>query len=54
MLEMARLVTRQSYLLVAMAVLVVGGFGMMGLQLRAISADTKAIAAMLQEMRRER
>jgi hypothetical protein len=49
LLEVARLVSLQSKLLVVMAGAMVVGLVVLGLQLRAVSADLKAIAAMSAE-----
>ena len=52
LLEVAHLVSLQSTLLVMMAGVMVVGLVMLGLQLRAVSADLKAIAAMSAEVLR--
>jgi hypothetical protein len=52
LLEVTRLVSLQSKLLVVMAGAMVVGLVMLGLQLRAVSADLKAIAAMTAEVLR--
>jgi hypothetical protein len=52
LLEVARLVSVQSQLLVVVAGAMLVGLVVLGLQLRAISADLKAIAAMTAEVLR--
>ena len=52
LLEVARLVSVQSKLLVVMAGAMLVGLVVLGLQLRAVSADLKAIAAMTAEVLR--
>lgn len=52
LLEVARLVSVQSKLLVVVAGAMLVGLVVLGLQLRAISADLKAIAAMTAEVLR--
>jgi hypothetical protein len=53
LVEVAHLVSYQSTLLVVMIVFMVTGLVVLGLQLRAVSADLKAIAAMTAEVLRE-
>ena len=50
LLEVARLVSLQSKLLVVVAAAMVMGLVVLGLQLRTVSADLKAIAAMPAEV----
>jgi hypothetical protein len=52
LLEVTRLVSLQSKLLVVMAAAMVRGLVVLGLQLRAVSAALKAIAAMTAEVLR--
>jgi hypothetical protein len=52
LLEVARLVSWQSRLLVAMAGMMLTGLVVLGFQLWAIAADAKAIAAMTAEVLR--
>jgi hypothetical protein len=52
LLEVARLVSWQSWLLVAMSGFMLSGLVVLGFQLRAMSADTKAIAVLTAEVLR--